>query len=105
VSYTVAPYPADRPTLHSDLLCGAGQLATWFYGADTRANRRKIYHLTSEVSPERRLPTFRLGDGLVCARISRLLEWIAEQESGGRERSAPVLRRLGAAASHQRPDA
>jgi hypothetical protein len=76
----MAPYPDEIPTLASDLLRGASQLAVFFYGEDNRRNRRRIYHLASEVVPEARPPFFKLGDGVICGRASRLRAWIAAKE-------------------------
>lgn len=60
--------------LADDLLRGAEYIAEFIFG--DRRQRRKIYHMVETQS----LPTFRLG-GILCARKSTLLRWIAEQES------------------------
>jgi hypothetical protein len=64
-----------RP-LSDDLLRGAEEIAEFFFGS--RTERRKIYHLAESS----RLPVFRMGS-VLCARKSRLLSWIEEQEQQG----------------------
>jgi hypothetical protein len=59
--------------LAGDLLRGADKIAEFLFG-DPR-ERRKVYHLFEKS----RLPGFRLGSTL-CARKSRLLAWIEDQE-------------------------
>jgi hypothetical protein len=65
-----------------DLLLGAGAIAKEVFGKDTKANRRKVYHL-DEVGA---LPTFRLGKQLAL-RPSALRKRIDQSE---RERMAAV---------------
>jgi hypothetical protein len=67
--------PNSDPTeLADDLLRGADEIAKFIFG--DRGSRRKIYYL-AETS---HLPVFRLG-AVLCARRSKLLSWIAGQES------------------------
>jgi hypothetical protein len=61
------------PCLADDLLRGADEISEFFFGS--RTERRKIYHLAESS----RLPVFRMGS-VLCARRSRLLAWIEEQE-------------------------
>lgn len=68
--------PAATP-LAKDLLRGAAEIAEFVFG--NAAERRRVYHLATEVKEESRIPVFRLGN-LLCARRSTLLRWIAEQE-------------------------
>lgn len=72
-----------RPPLAEDLLRGADEIAEFFFGSSKE--RRKIYHLAESS----RLPVFRMGS-VLCARRSRLLAWIEEQEQAGisQQRSA-----------------
>lgn len=77
ISSTPAPLEG-APTLASDLLRGAHQIAAFLYGS--AAERKKVYHLVRTA----RLPVFRLGS-LLCARRSVLLAWIEEQEARGRK--------------------
>jgi hypothetical protein len=63
-----------RANLADDVLRGGNQIAEFLFG--DRAARRKVYHLVEKS----RLPVFRLGS-VVCARKSRLTEWINEQEN------------------------
>jgi hypothetical protein len=63
--------------LADDLLRGAAEIAQFVFGDP--AERRRVYHLATEVKQENRIPVFRLGN-LLCARRSTLLRWIAEQE-------------------------
>lgn len=69
-----------KAELADDILEGADAIAEFlFRGAneDQRGrNRRKIYHLAQSS----RLPLFRLGS-MLCARKSKLLEFIAAQEN------------------------
>ena len=61
------------PTLADDLLRGADQIAAFLFGDPKE--RRKIYYLVEQL----RIPHFRLG-AMLCARKSRLIKWIEEQE-------------------------
>ncbi len=60
--------------LASDLLAGADRIADFIYG-DPR-QRRKVYHLVQKSQ----IPVFKLG-AVLCARKSRLLAWIENQEA------------------------
>jgi excisionase family DNA binding protein len=62
--------PAE-PCLADDILRGADEIAA-FLGIK---QRRKIYHVVETG----KLPVFRLG-AILCARKSKLLEWIEQQE-------------------------
>ena len=68
----------DDSSLSSDLLRGADAIAA-FLGA----SRRQIYHLVNSGH----LPVFRMGTKL-CARKSRLLSWIEDQENDCSKQSA-----------------
>lgn len=59
--------------LSDDMLRGAEAIAEFLFG-DAKL-RRKVYHVV-ECG---KLPTFRLG-AILCARKSKLLEWIEQQE-------------------------
>ena len=63
--------------LSEDLLRGADRIAAYL-----GTNRRQIYHLVQTG----RLPVFRMGAKL-CARKSRLLAWIEQQEAKSSVRS------------------
>lgn len=67
-----SPVTAE-PCLADDMLRGAEAIAEFLFG-DAR-QRRKVYHVV-ECG---KLPTFRLG-AILCARKSKLLEWIELQE-------------------------
>jgi hypothetical protein len=67
---------ADTPKLADDLLRGAEEIAAFLFG-DSK-HRRKVYYLVGDAKV--RLPHFKLGS-IICARKSRLLRWIVEQES------------------------
>lgn len=58
-------------TLADDLLVGAKAIAT-FLGC----KRSKVYYLASL----KRIPIFSLGGSELCARKSKLIEWIDRQE-------------------------
>ena len=75
-SEVAPPKTGEVRRLSDDLLRGADEIAEFFFGS--RSQRRKIYHL-AETS---RLPVFRMGS-VLCARKSRLLSWIEEQEQQG----------------------
>ena len=59
--------------LSDDLLKGADEIAEFLLGDGSK--RRQIYHLAQRSS----IPVFKLASTL-CARKSRLLIWIEEQE-------------------------
>ncbi len=65
-----------QPRLGDDLLRGADAIAEFLFGDPW--HRRKIYHLAQTS----RIPVFRLGSTL-CARRTRLVAWIEEQETKG----------------------
>jgi hypothetical protein len=63
--------------LADDLLRGAAAIAEFVLG--DKRERKKVYHwgqLPAGVKP----PIFRIGS-ILCARPSRLIAWIAEQEA------------------------
>ncbi len=62
------------PKLADDILRGADQIAAFLFGDPKE--RRKVYHLVESSH----LPHFRLG-AIVCARKSRLIQWIEQQEA------------------------
>lgn len=78
--YTAPPSAPDAPTVAADMLEGAGQLAHFLFGEDTRATRRRVYRLSSEVGPADRPPFFTLGDRILRGRRSRLEKWIDARE-------------------------
>jgi hypothetical protein len=65
--------------LADDLLRGARQISHFIFGEAKHGS--KIYYLARNS----RLPVFRMG-GMLCARRSILMAWIASQE-GARQRS------------------
>lgn len=64
------------PALADDLLRGADAIAIFVFG-EAKA-RRKVYYYAGEAKV--RMPTFRMGN-VICARKSRLLDWIEQQEA------------------------
>lgn len=62
----------------TDLLRGAEEIAKFLFG--DAAQRRKVYHLAEKTN----FPIFRLGS-LLCARRTKVLHWIAEQEDRQRK--------------------
>ena len=64
------------PALAEDLLRGADAIAVFVFG-DAK-ERRKVYYYASEAKV--RMPTFRMGN-VICARKSRLIGWIEQQEA------------------------
>jgi len=75
------PDTPENPTsdFASDLLEGADEIARFLYG-DSPTGKRQVYRLSTEVAPEYRLPTFKLGGNTLCARKSAILRWIERQE-------------------------
>lgn len=63
------------PELSDDLLRGAGAIALFLFG--DAGQRRRVYYLASETNLK--LPIFRIGN-VICARRSKLLEWIERRE-------------------------
>jgi hypothetical protein len=63
--------------LADDLLRGAAAIAEFMLG--DKAERKKVYHW-AELPPGVKPPIFRIGS-ILCARPSRLIAWIAEQEA------------------------
>ena len=70
----------SKKRIAEDLLCGAGSIAAFLF--DDPKKRRQIYHLAQKGM----IPVFRLGATL-CARKSRLLRWIEQEESRSYEPS------------------
>ena len=64
------------PALADDLLRGADAIALYVFG-DT-GQRRKVYYYASEAKVK--LPIFRIGN-VICARKSKLIYWIEQQEA------------------------
>ena len=64
------------PALADDLLRGADAIAAFVFG-DAR-QRRKVYYYAGEANLQ--LPIFRIGSA-ICARKSKLIEWIERQEA------------------------
>ena len=64
------------PALADDLLRGADAIAQFVFG-DVR-QRRKVYYYASEAKVK--LPIFRIGN-VICARKSKLIDWIEQQEA------------------------
>ncbi len=65
------------PNLADDLLRGADAIAEFVFGSPDE--RRKVYYLTA-IAKTRRLPVFRMGS-VLCARKTKLMEWIEQQEA------------------------
>jgi hypothetical protein len=63
--------------LADDLLHGADAIAEFVFG--NVRHRRKVYYLAT-AAKIRRLPVFRMGS-VLCARKSKLIEWIEQQEA------------------------
>lgn len=63
------------PALADDLLRGADAIAQFVFG--DAGQRRKVYYYASEAKVK--LPIFRMGN-VICARKSKLIDWIESQE-------------------------
>lgn len=80
-----APATGEDCLVHpNDLLEGAEAIGRYMFphlvvGEDVRAARRRVYYLLEAKGA--RPPMFRVGS-IVCARKSRLREWMEAQESG-----------------------
>ena len=85
----------EQITLATDVLRGAKQISTFLYGSPD--DRRKVYHLAET----NRIPVFRLGAAL-CARKSKLIEHIEEQERQCAEARRPGSRPSGSATGRAR---
>jgi hypothetical protein len=68
--------------LSDDLMIGGAVVCEFLFGGTGKTQMRRLYHLTSEVSQQDRLPVFRLGGrkGPICARRSTLTAFIAGLE-------------------------
>lgn len=66
-------FPDSKSGLGNDLLRGAAAIADHVFG--DAHQRRSVYYYVEK----RTLPVFRIGR-VICARKSRLDQWIAEQE-------------------------
>jgi hypothetical protein len=66
---------AETATLGDDLLHGAEAIAVFVFGNEK--HRRKVYYYAGDAKV--RLPVFRIGN-VICARKSKLIEWIEAQE-------------------------
>lgn len=73
----------SSPVLADDLLHGADAIAEFVFG--NVRHRRKVYYLAT-AAKIRRLPVFRMGS-VLCARKSKLIEWIEKQEGVSHERA------------------
>lgn len=73
----------SSPVLADDLLHGADSIAEFVFG--NVRHRRKVYYLATGAKI-RRLPVFRMGS-VLCARKSKLIEWIEQQEGASHERA------------------
>lgn len=93
-----SPAIAELCPIAGDLLEGADEISAFIYGDHNK--RRKVYHLARSSN----LPVFRLGS-VLCARKSKITEWIEAQENDAEdrvrrledERKAERMRRLLAA--------
>ncbi len=65
----------DTATIGDDLLHGAEAIAVFVFGNEK--HRRKVYYYAGDAKV--RLPVFRIGN-VICARKSKLIEWIEAQE-------------------------
>ena len=63
-----------RDASELDILQGAADIARFLFGS--ASDRRRVYFLVESGA----LPHFRLG-GTICARRSKLIDWIEEQET------------------------
>jgi hypothetical protein len=66
---------AEGVTIADDLLHGAEAIAVFVFGSVR--HRRKVYYYASDTKVG--MPIFRIGN-VICARKSKLIEWIELQE-------------------------
>lgn len=71
----------NLPEFAADLLRGEEEIALFLFGHEK--HRRKVYHLAEKTN----FPIFRLGS-LLCARRTKVMNWIATQENRGRRVAA-----------------
>lgn len=69
------------PAASDYLIQGAPEIAKFMYGNSDPTALRRVYHLTSEVPAEYRLPFFRIGPKAIAIRKSRLVAYMARLES------------------------
>jgi len=74
--HCTTPTSAGAATIGDDLLHGAEAIAVFVFG--NVRHRRKVYYYASDAKV--RMPVFRIGN-VICARKSKLIEWIEAQES------------------------
>lgn len=67
---------AEAETIGGDLLHGAEAIAIFVFG-DVK-HRRKVYYYASDAKVG--MPLFRIGS-VICARKSKLVEWVEAQEN------------------------
>ena len=70
--YSETHYMASE--LAEDLLRGAADIAAFIYGDEK--HRAKVYHAVEKDG----LPVFRMNGGMLHARKSTILKWIADKE-------------------------
>jgi len=76
VQHSEMPSAQTTASLADDLLRGAEAIAVFVFG-DAK-HRRKVYYYASDAKV--RMPVFRIGN-VICARKSRLMDWIEFQET------------------------
>ena len=81
--------PNVSPDIASDLLLGAEAIAEFLYGS--KQARGKVYHLRRSSN----VPIGYLGSQL-CARRSRLTEWIKAQEDKNANKQPETKKKNGA---------
>ena len=76
----------DKTELADDTLHGTEEISLFLYGTPNK--KCQVYRMATEVPPQFRPPFFKMGSNSLCARKSRLLRWIEDQESARSEESA-----------------
>lgn len=63
-----------KPNLGDDLLYGAKAIADYMFGDDSKKIQRRVYNYCAN----KQIPFFKMGS-TVCAKKSRIDEWIEKQ--------------------------
>jgi hypothetical protein len=79
---------AIEGSIAEDLLTGGHAIAELLFPDDDPVKRRKrLYHFASTMKGTKRPPIFKIGATL-CARKSKLMRWVAEQETAASSEAA-----------------
>lgn len=83
------------------LIQGASEIAKVLYGNSGPLALRRVYHLTSEVPPEYRMPCFKMGPQSIAIRKSKLAAYIERLENQALPEPEPKAPKQSAAARRE----